>query len=138
MSFTSALPVVVVDASSMLEVLAGDPLWTSRLQQWQSERALLVAPAHFAIEMANALLRGVRLDPLDAVARIGHLFRAGIESVDRGLPGLYDSIELASRHGLTVYDAAYLQLVLDVEGVLATCDRALVRAARAEDIDVVS
>jgi predicted nucleic acid-binding protein len=46
-------------------------------------------------------------------------------------------VELAARHGLTVYDAAYLQLVLDVDGKLATCDRALARAARAEVVTVI-
>lgn len=138
MTFTSALPVVVVDASSMVEVLAGDPAWIDRMERWQTRRALVLTPAHFAIEMADALLRGVRLDPLDAIARLQQLFRTGIEPVDRGLGGLFDSIELASRHGLTVYDAAYLQLALDVEGELATCDRALMQAAHAEGITLVA
>lgn len=138
MSLTWALPVVVVDASSMVEVLAGDPVWTGRLERWQSERALVITPAHFAVEMANALLCGVGLEPLDAIARLQQLFRAGIEPVERGPHGLYDSVELAARHGLTVYDAAYLQLVLDVEGELATCDGALARAAEREGIAVVS
>jgi LuxR family maltose regulon positive regulatory protein len=37
-------------------------------------------------------------------------------------------LHLADRHGLTVYDALYLQLALDVEGELATLDRDLAKA----------
>jgi predicted nucleic acid-binding protein len=36
-----------------------------------------------------------------------------------------------------VYDALYLQLAVDVDGELATLDRDLARAARAEGIEVV-
>lgn len=137
MSFGRAIPVVVVDASSMVEVLAGNPAWTDRLDRWLKERAMLVSPPHFRSETANALLRGVRMDPLDVIGRLQQLFLAGIELVDRGFEGLYDSVELAARHGLTVYDGAYLQLVLDVDGDLATCDKALARAARAEGVTVI-
>ena len=66
------------------------------------------------------------------------LFAAGVEVADRGLPGVFDAVELAARHGLTVYDAVYLQLVLELDGELATLDRALARAARAEGVPVVS
>ena len=131
------IPIVVVDASAMVEVLAGKPDWIDRLARWQSDGTMLVAPAHFGPDMANALLQGVHLEPLDAIGRLRRLFEAGVELVDRGLEGLFDSMELAARHGLTVYDAAYLQLVLDVDGELATCDRALAKAARAEDVTVI-
>jgi predicted nucleic acid-binding protein len=36
-----------------------------------------------------------------------------------------------------VYDASYLQLALDIDGALATLDRALAAAANAEGIEVV-
>ncbi len=44
--------------------------------------------------------------------------------------------ELAERHGLTVYDAAHLQLALDREGEIATVNQALGRAAAAEGLVV--
>ena len=136
-SLGRAIPVVVVDASAMVEALAGDPDWIGRLGRWQSDGTMVVAPAHFGPEMANAMLLGMRLEPLDVIGRLRQLFEAGVELDDRGLDGLFDSVELAARHGLTVYDAAYLQRVLDVEGELATCDRALARAARAEGVTVI-
>jgi predicted nucleic acid-binding protein len=138
MSFSRPLTAVVVDASSMVEVLTGHPVWSERIDRWQDAGAMLMAPPHFRSETANAMLKGIRLEPTDVIARLQQLFLTGVELVDRGFEGLYDSIELAARHGLTVYDAAYLQLVLEVEGELATCDRALARAARAEGVTVIS
>lgn len=41
---------------------------------------------------------------------------------------------LARRHGLTVYDAAYLELALRLRLPLATFDTALARAAEAEEV----
>lgn len=128
---------VVVDASAMVEALAGDADWLDRLGRWQDEGALILAPPHFPVEAANALLRGIRLEPADVIARVGELFEAGVGIADRGLPGLFDAIELADRHDLTAYDAAYLQLALELDGELATLDRALARAARTEGLSVV-
>ena len=70
-------------------------------------------------------------------ARFHALFRAGVDVIDGGLPALVDAVDLAVRHELTVYDAAYLALALEVDADLATLDRSLVRAALAEDIAVI-
>lgn len=52
-------------------------------------------------------------------------------------PDERETMALARRHRLTVYDAAYLELALR-EGVpLATLDAALATAARAESVPVV-
>jgi predicted nucleic acid-binding protein len=48
-------------------------------------------------------------------------------------PGVLD---LARRHGLTIYDALYLELALRGQGRLATLDAALRRAAEAEGVTV--
>jgi predicted nucleic acid-binding protein len=60
-----------------------------------------------------------------------------VSVADRGLPGVFESIGLADRHGLTVHDPAYLQLVLHVGGALATFDGDLRRAARAEGVELL-
>ena len=52
-----------------------------------------------------------------------------VDVADRGVPGLVDATDLAARHDLTVVHAAYLALAIDVDGELATGDRALARAA---------
>jgi predicted nucleic acid-binding protein len=137
-SIDRPLRLVVVDASSMVEVVIAEPGWTQRFLGWQQGGALLVAPPHFRSEMANALLRGVRLEPLDVIGRLQQLFLAGVDLIDRGFVGLYEAVELASRHGLSVYDASYLALAVDLDGELATLDRALAAAAAAEGVAVIS
>ena len=44
------------------------------------------------------------------------------------------AVALAAQHGLSVYDATYLWLAMDVDGELATFDRDLARAATAEGV----
>jgi predicted nucleic acid-binding protein len=95
---------------------------------------MLLAPAHIWIETANALVRGRRRSPLDVAQVLEDMARLGIETADRGLDGLLAAVGLADRHQLSVYDAAYLWLAIDVEGELATLDRQLARAAAAEGV----
>jgi predicted nucleic acid-binding protein len=45
---------------------------------------------------------------------------------------------LARAHGLTVYDAAYLELALRLELPLATLDRALAAAAPAAGVELLT
>jgi predicted nucleic acid-binding protein len=62
----------------------------------------------------------------------------------RGLPIRIDSatdedllLALARRHGLTAYDAAYLELALRLGVPLASLDEALVRATHAEGVEII-
>ncbi|TAL09092.1 MAG: PIN domain-containing protein [Chloroflexota bacterium] len=118
--------------------LAGDEVWLKRWTAWTEAEAMVLAPPHFPVEVANALLRSARIPAIDASARLARLYATGIDVADRGLPGLVGAIELADRHGLSVYDALYLDLVLDVDGTLATLDRHLARAAVAEGVQLTA
>ncbi len=115
--------------------LGGDPRWTSRWDEWQGSDAQLLAPPAFRHEVANALIRGQRKPAAVAAVLLERLFGSGID-IALALRGLIESGALAERHGLTVYDAAYLQLALDTDGELATLDRALGTAARREGLVV--
>jgi len=137
MSFRRTVRLVIVDASSMIDVIGGEPTWNGRFAEWQTAGAMLLAPPHFRAEIANALLRGVRLEAADSIVRLQRLFAAGVDVIDRGMVGIYDSLEVAARHGLSVYDAAYLSLAVELDGELATNDRALANAARAEGVEVI-
>jgi predicted nucleic acid-binding protein len=128
---------VVVDASVAVDFLKGDVTWTDRWTAWVEEGAMILAPLHAPAEVGNSLLRSVRLPRSEVALAIGRLWRSGIETADRGLPGLLEALDLADRHGLTVYDALYLQLALDVEAELATMDDDLRRAAAAEGVATV-
>jgi len=125
---------VVVDASVMVALIRGEESDLRLAADWADEEAMLLAPLHFRAEVANALLRSARLPAAEVALAAGELDRSGIDPADRGLPGLLEAIDLADRHGLTVYDALYLQLAIDVDGELATLDGQLRRAAIAEEV----
>jgi predicted nucleic acid-binding protein len=59
--------------------------------------------------------------------------------IDAPAPGtvFYTTRELGRKHGLTAYDAAYLELAMRHRIALATADRPLEPAARAEGIEIV-
>src|SRR5947207_6714306 len=117
----SVVPVpVVVDASVAVEFLEGNPTWIEAFGEWAERDRPLLAPAQFLAEVANGQLVGRHAAVDVVISRIERLVTTGIETADRGVAGLVEAIGLASRHGLTVYDALYLQLALDVEGELAT------------------
>ena len=137
MTFASGPRAVVVDASAAMAFLAGDAGWLDRWRAWTAADAMVLVPPHFPAEVANALLRGARLPAIDASARLTQLYATGIEVADRGLPGLLGALELAERHRLSVDDALYLDLVLDVEAELATLNRDLARAAGDEGVALI-
>lgn len=137
MTLSFGAATIVVDASVAIEFLGGDPWWLEVFDRWADENLMLLAPAHFLAEVANLQLRGQRIPAANVATRLERLSAAGIEPTDRGLPGLLEAIDLAERHGLTVYDALYLQLALDVDGELATLDADLRRAAIAEGLQTI-
>lgn len=134
MSFTGAPPAVVVDASVAVDFLQMEPRWVNQWVTWSRSETMLLAPMHFFAEVANALLRSRQLPEDQVGAQIERLGRSGVDAADRGMSGLLQAVVIAGRHRLTVYDALYLQLAMDLEGELATLDKALQRAATAEGI----
>lgn len=138
MTFSAPPAPVVLDASFALEaMLEGGPN-EERLAAWAGEGRLRLVPPHFWAEVANVLLRRRGFEPGRAGLVVGALARSGVETAERGLAGLMEALDLAARHGLSVYDAAYLQLAVEVDAELATLDRALARAALDEGVEVVA
>lgn len=138
MTLGQAQRAVVVGASTAIPFLQGDPIWVGRVQGWVTAGDMLLVPPHFGVEVANGLLRGTSIGSADhVVALVRELFAIGLEVADRGVVGLEDAIRLAGRYSLTVYDAAYLALAIDVDGELATLDHALRTAATAESVTLV-
>ena len=137
MTFSAIPTPVVVDASVAFEFLNGEPRWVEAFDNWSIDDRLLMAPALFLAEVANGHLRGHGTAADEIARRLNRLVDTGVEITDRGLPGLVEAIGLADQHGLTVYDALYLQLALDVDANLATLDDDLQKAALAEGLEVV-
>ncbi|HUZ50399.1 MAG TPA: type II toxin-antitoxin system VapC family toxin [Candidatus Dormibacteraeota bacterium] len=130
---------IVIDASVPLSWLFEDELddfATQSAERVMRETALV--PAIFPAEVANALLfaaRKARVAESDVRGALDRIAELPIRVASTGLT-LADEMDLAQRHGLTIYDAMYLALAKRHRTVLYTRDNALVRAARAEHLAV--
>jgi predicted nucleic acid-binding protein len=100
-----------------------------------------VAPVLWRYEIGNALEMAVRRNRITATYRdqsLARLDQLGIH-MDANAEQLIWSttVPLASRTGLTVYDAAYLELANRLQLPLATLDGQLRLAATAEGVSVI-
>lgn len=133
----------VVDASSIGPILLQDE---AKSLVAQLDEALVlgecIVPAHWHFEVANMILAAIRRGHIAlSHARAG---LAQIASLD--VPSDHDSIEaapgrtfdLATQHTLSIYDAAYLELAMRMNLSLISNDRALVVAAQAEGLQVIT
>lgn len=100
-----------------------------------------VVPSLWRLEVANVLTISMRRGRCDAgfiersLARLGQMM---IEVDDATDTQAWDTtLRLAWEHGLTIYVASYLELALRRNLPIATCDKALARAARSAGIEAI-
>lgn len=97
-----------------------------------------VLPVIWAVEVVNALTMSMRRSRFDAVQRaqyLGILRELPIETdTETNRQAWSNTVMLADRHRLTLYDATYLELALRRRLPLASLDAALLRAATAEAV----
>ncbi len=113
------------------------PTAAAALRRIQCEEAIV--PSLWWFEIRNTLIineRRGRIRAADTSDFLRRLVRLTI-TIDR-MPEETDVLDLARRHGLTVYDAAYLELARRASLPLATLDRSLTRAAKAERVTLVN
>ena len=94
-----------------------------------------VAPALWWVEVRNVLViaeRKGRLTQEDTAAAVQAIDALGVR-LDQA-PDSVSLFRLARTHGLTAYDAMYLELAIRQQRPLATLDRTLTAAAQAEGI----
>lgn len=95
-------------------------------------------PALWRLEVANVLEMGVRRRRHDATFRDRMLADLALLPIDldpeTDLHAWSATVQLAAHHGLTVYDASYLELARRRDIPLATLDRDLRAAADAEGV----
>lgn len=84
--------------------------------------------------MMHRWITGVGLAPIEVTRQIDALVSAGVEVADRGRSGLVEGVDLVERHALSVSDALYLQLALELGAELVTHHAALARAAAATGV----
>jgi predicted nucleic acid-binding protein len=135
---------LVVDSSATLGFLLPDessPLALRALDSIQ-KAALAYVPAHFWIEVTNALMMAERrkrasygevIHALHFARRLPLLIDAETSSQCAG-----ETLSFAREYKLTIYDAAYLELAIRLSGRLATLDGALARAAKAAGVEVLT
>ncbi len=96
-----------------------------------------LAPGLWWAEVRNALVmaeRRGRMTPSQTHAAVAEVEALGVE-LDHAPDGEV-VLRLAREHRLSVYDALYLELATRTRHPLASLDRALLRAARAENVRV--
>ena len=108
------------------------PPWT----RWSPKVQLL--PPLLWVEIRNVLLRAERLgrlEPGDTELALSLLedLRIRLDHAPRG----EEVMRLARTHGLTAYDAVYLDLALRDGRPLATLDRRLARSAEAAGVETI-
>ena len=131
---------IVVDASvAAAIVLPDEPELSPRLQA-AIYAGPAVAPAHWPTEVGNAIFQAIRRRRIEEADRpkIIRQSRQLMVLIEPMSPDHIwsDVIDLAGKHGLTLYDAAYLDLAIHRSASLASNDRDLVDAARACDVEV--
>jgi predicted nucleic acid-binding protein len=134
---------IVVDASVAIAWCFDDetsPAADAALERLTTEPA--VAPAHWPLEVANALRsaeRSGRLSPADLVRVTRLLTALPVEVLPMELPAaLFGVFDLAREHQLSVYDAAYLDMAFVRDLPLATIDDRLREACVRVGIHVVA
>ncbi|MGH6785366.1 MAG: type II toxin-antitoxin system VapC family toxin [Novosphingobium sp.] len=132
---------VVVDASAFGPLFFADEAGAlfDALPELIAEGRCVV-PQHWRLEVTNQILSGLRRKRTtgalaeQAMAQVGK-FPLRID--DRTADRFAESYVLASRHGLTIYDAAYLELALRLGATVVSYDSDLRRAAHAEGVNLL-
>lgn len=132
----------VVDASAVGPVLLRDERSSAIPELMRAlDRAECVVPPHWRYEVANMVLVAVRRGRIDEATAAADLsdfamlpVQVDLESLDRAFDR---TLDLAKQHGLTEYDAAYLELAERLGLILISQDEALLAAARKSGIEAI-
>jgi predicted nucleic acid-binding protein len=130
---------VVLDSSVTLAWLYSDELTDPVRQVFERVTATRAwVPALWRLEVANSLHMAVRRKRIDAAFRDASLADLALLNIgtdpDTDAFAWSTTLQLAQSHGLTVYDAAYLELAQRMALPLATLDEELRAAGRAVGI----
>lgn len=133
---------IIIDASVALSWLFADefsPASEDLLER--SANMGVVVPAHWPLELANGALMGERRKRVKPAETARWMLQIGALEAqldpDTGRNALGQLLPVARAHGLTLYDAAYLELGVRCGSPLATFDKRLAKAARNLDLVVL-
>jgi len=137
------MAVFVVDASAALAWCFEDEAgsWADGLLERLRQGDRILVPAHWPTEISNGLLVALRRKRIKAgqpalfweeLARLPIETEPSLTSIQAKA-----TLALAEKHGLTAYDAAYLELARRRQLPLGTLDADLRKAAQAEGLVVL-
>lgn len=133
---------LVIDASALTEILLidehADKLHTFLQDRNGGERWL--APEFCLLECSNAIWKAVRNNRLtreESLSAMSCLHKFPLERVE-SYKYLDESLILALRHGLPIYDSCYLALAAQTGYPLVSLDRRQLRAAGAEGLSLIN
>jgi len=134
--------VFVVDASAMMKWCFEDEMpRNGAVLLRKFIDAGMAAPSIFPLEIVNTLWvaeRQKRLTAQQASAFIALVESLRIEiDIETPWRAWSETRELSRREGLSAYDAAYLELAIRRQATLASFDKALLKAARANKVPVL-
>lgn len=129
----SSKPPLVIDCSAAVPWFLDDEAnaWSEGLLDGLPRYSLHV-PALWHLEFANVLLtaqRRKRIAARDARGLLARASRLPLATDGRVVP-LVEIADLAEAHGITTYDAAYLELAMRLKCPLATQDKVLAKVAK--------
>jgi predicted nucleic acid-binding protein len=99
------------------------------------------APAHWCVEVANGLItaerrkRASQAEITEALNLVRELPVTIDDETCQRVGG--EAAALARQYGLTIYDAAYLELAMRLGAALATSDQALIKAAESAGVTIL-
>ncbi len=134
---------LVIDASVVLAWLLPDETSSVHARSLADSAARdgAIVPNLWRLEVVNGLLMAVRRGRLAknlVGEKLSTLARMPIAiDAETGAHAWSATLDLATRHALTAYEGAYLELALRTRLPLASFDANLTKAARAEGVEVV-
>ena len=133
---------VVLDSSATLAWVHGDertPAIEAVFDRVADRGA--VVPSLWHLEVANSLtvaVRRKRISPAERADALSDLAQLDVSVDDETEQHAWRATaQLADLHGLSVYDAVYLELAQRKRLPLVTLDKALIRAAEAAGVEVL-
>ena len=130
---------IVIDASIAITFVLrqrGVDAVDRSIQVWLRDGVAVSVPAHFWLEVSNALLRRHGRTDVEVMEAIHTIDELGLATIPVDRPLLLLTLDRAERFGLTTYDAAYLALAETLDATLYTSDRALLAAAGSRGLAV--
>jgi predicted nucleic acid-binding protein len=128
---------IVLDASVAISIVRSEPSAPAirrALDEWTAVGRQLLVPSHFWLEVVNPLVRRYRWVGQEVLHAIRELDVMDLTTVEADRAQVLLTLDLAERHGLTSFDAAYLALAQISSADLATLDVQLATAAGARAI----